>query len=96
MRADRFVLLLFLILYLLLHLRPCLNPYFSLLLPPFILLLTFLLALKAEENTWKDWWPFNENVSITVDGGEAGTQNQDEVLVTSKLHKSKYILIEKH
>lgn len=36
----------------------------------FILLLTFLLTLKAEVNTWKERWPFNENVSIPVVGGE--------------------------
>lgn len=43
----------------------------------FILLLTFLLTLKAEVNIWKDWWPFNENVSIPVVGAKARTSFGD-------------------
>lgn len=27
---------------------------------------SFHLTLKVGVNTWKDWWPFNENVSIPV------------------------------
>lgn len=54
----------------LVHLCPCLNPV-SL---PLVISLTsrslscssFHLTLKVEANTWKDWWPFNENVSISV------------------------------
>lgn len=52
----------------------------------FILLLTFLLTLKAEVNTWKDWWPFNENVSIPVVGGEAGTVSMTLELSPAQLH----------
>lgn len=54
----------------------------------FILLLTFLFTLKAEVNTWKDWWPFNENVSIPVVGGEASSVFQRPSAVSMTLELS--------
>lgn len=60
----------------------------------FILLFTFPFTLKVEVNTWKGWWPFNENVSISV--VERWSEWSGHSLHDTIFHKLTYMIHDSH